>query len=94
MRQLILKCMKYFIFFLFLVLSVPSCDKINESPIPDVYISFTINLNIYNDLNVPGNAMYFPGAGIGGVIISCFEPGYIMPLMLLAPMRPVVPAWF
>jgi nitrite reductase/ring-hydroxylating ferredoxin subunit len=75
MRQLILKCMKYFIFFLFLVPGAPSCDKINESPIPDVYVSFTVNLNIYNDLNVPGNAMYFPGPGIGGVIVSCLEPG-------------------
>jgi nitrite reductase/ring-hydroxylating ferredoxin subunit len=75
MRQLVLKVGKYFIFFLFLALGAPSCDKINESPIPDVYVSFTVNLNIYNDLNVPGNAMYFPGPGFGGVIVSCFEPG-------------------
>lgn len=75
MQQLILKCLKYFIFFLFLVFGSPSCDKINESPVPDIYVSFSVNLNIYNDLNVPGNAMFFPGAGFGGVIVSCFEPG-------------------
>lgn len=75
MNKVVLKCGKYFIYFLFLVLGTSSCDKINESPIPYVYVSFTVNLNIYNDLNVPGNAMYFPGAGFGGVIVSCFEPG-------------------
>jgi Rieske Fe-S protein len=75
MWQLILKCLKYFNFFLFLAIVSPSCDKLNESPIPDVYVSFTVDLNIYNDLYVPGNALYFPGTGFGGVIISCFEPG-------------------
>lgn len=76
MPQLILKCLKYFIFFLFLVFSSPSCDKINDSPIPDVFVSFTVNLNIVNELNVPGNSVYFPGAGFGGVIIYCMEPGF------------------
>lgn len=75
MRQLVLKCMKYFTFFLFLTLVSPSCDKIYDSPIPEAYFSFTINLNVYNDLNVPSNAMFFPGAGFGGVIVSCMEPG-------------------
>jgi nitrite reductase/ring-hydroxylating ferredoxin subunit len=75
MRQLILKWMKYFSFFIFLTLGPSSCDKINDSPIPDVYVSLIINLNIVNDLNVPGNAVYFPGYGFGGVIVSCMEVG-------------------
>lgn len=75
MRQLVLKFSKYFFSFLFLVLFFPSCDKINDSPIPDVYVSFTVNLVIANELNVPGNSVLFPGYGFGGVIISCEAPG-------------------
>lgn len=75
MRQLILKCMKYFIFFIFLTLGSSSCDKINDSPVPDVHFSLTVNLNIVNDLNVPGNSAFFPGFGYGGVIVYCELPG-------------------
>lgn len=48
----------------------PACDRLNDSPVPDVYVSFNVNLNIFNELNVPGNALFFPGAGFGGVIVS------------------------
>ncbi len=75
MRQLILKCVKYFIFFIFLTLVSSSCEKINDSPIPDVHFSLTVNLNIVNDLNVPGNSVFFPGFGFGGVIVYCELPG-------------------
>ena len=75
MRQLILHHSKYFLLFLFLVFSFPSCDKVNQSPIPDVYVSFTVNLFIVNELNVPGNSVYFPGVGFGGVIVTCESPG-------------------
>ncbi|SHF39001.1 hypothetical protein SAMN05444274_10537 [Mariniphaga anaerophila] len=75
MQQVVLKCLKYFLFFLFLALFSPSCDKINDSPIPDVYVSFTVNLNIVNELNVSGNSVYFPNVGYGGVIVYCEMPG-------------------
>jgi Rieske Fe-S protein len=57
-----------------LLLAILSCDKV-EYPIPDVYVSFTVNLNIVNDLNAPGSSVYFPNVGFGGVIIYCEEPG-------------------
>ena len=70
MWQLSFKVTKYFIFFLLITVFLPACDRLNDSPIPDVYVSFTVNLNISNELNVPGNALFFPGAGFGGVIVS------------------------
>ena len=75
MRYLILKYGKYFIFFLFLNLLTPACDDIIESPIPEVYVSFTINLNIINELNVPGMSVFFTHVGFGGVIVYCEQPG-------------------
>lgn len=52
-----------------------SCDKINDSVVPNVPFSFTVDLNIINDLTIPGNSVFFPGAGFGGVIIYCEIPG-------------------
>jgi nitrite reductase/ring-hydroxylating ferredoxin subunit len=75
MHQLASKYGKYFTFFLFFTLGLPSCEDMEESPIPDVYVSFTINLNIVNELNVPGNSVYFPRVGFGGVIVYCELPG-------------------
>lgn len=75
MRQLIYKVNKYFFSFVLLALFFPSCDKVNESPIPDVYVSYTVNLIIANELNVPGNSVFFSDAGFGGIIISCEAPG-------------------
>ncbi len=75
MRQLVLKFGKYFICFFLLLNIFPSCDKINESSVPDVYVSYVVNLIIVNELNVPGNSVYFPGVGYGGIIIYCEMPG-------------------
>ena len=75
MKQLVLKCGKYFIFSLFLILMSVSCDKIQDSQVPNVPFSFTINLNIANELNIPGNSLFFPGIGYGGVIVYCELPG-------------------
>lgn len=74
MKQLVLKCGKYFIFFLIILISQISCNKIQDSEIPDVPVSFTINLNISNELTIPGNSMIFRG-GYGGVIVYCELPG-------------------
>jgi nitrite reductase/ring-hydroxylating ferredoxin subunit len=69
--QLVLKRGR-FLFIFFIMFSISnSCDKIQDSQVPDVPFSFTINLTIANELNIPGNSMYFPGAGYGGVIVYC-----------------------
>ncbi len=64
--------------FLFLLLVVflvsNSCNKIQDSQVPDIPFSFTINLTIANDLTIPGNSMYFPAGGFGGVIVYCEMP--------------------
>jgi nitrite reductase/ring-hydroxylating ferredoxin subunit len=75
MTHVVLKSRKYFISFLFLFLFSLSCDKINDYPIPDVPVSYFINLNIANDLTVPGNSVYFGNAGFGGLIVYCEMPG-------------------
>ncbi|PIF06340.1 MAG: hypothetical protein CSA36_02305 [Draconibacterium sp.] len=55
-------------------MAVNSCKKIQDSQVPDVPFSFTIDLNILNELTVPGNSVYFPGIGFGGVIVYCEMP--------------------
>ena len=75
MRQLILKSGKYLFIFLFVFIISNSCDKVQDSQIPNIPFSFTINLNIANELSFPGNSMYFPTGGFGGVIVYCEVPG-------------------
>lgn len=74
MKQLVFKSMKYFSVFLLAFVVTASCDKVNDSVVPNVPFSFTVNLNIVNELTIPGNSVYFPGAGFGGVIIYCELP--------------------
>lgn len=52
-----------------------SCDKNYNDVIPNVPFSFQVNMNIVNDLLVPGNSVFFPNAGFGGVIIYCEMAG-------------------
>lgn len=73
MRQLILKNVKIFIFSIFL-LSFGSCDKVQDSQVPNYPFTFEINLNVANELTVPGNSMYFPHNSFGGVIVYCELP--------------------
>jgi nitrite reductase/ring-hydroxylating ferredoxin subunit len=73
MNQSGLNLLKSFIFFL-LFFSL-SCDEINKSPVPYVSVNLIINLNIVNELNVPGNSVYFANAGYRGVIVCCEYPG-------------------
>ena len=71
--QLVFKSGK-FLFFLFILISITnSCNKIQDSQVPNVPFSFTINLTIANDLTIPGNSLYFPGGGYGGVIVYCAD---------------------
>lgn len=73
--QLGLKCAKYLIFFVLIFLATSGCDKVNDSVIPNVPFSFNIDLNILNDLTIPGNSAYFANVAFGGVIVSCESPG-------------------
>lgn len=70
----VLKKGKFLFFLLILIFATNSCDKIQDSQIPNVPFSFTINLTIANELTIPGNSLYFPGAGFGGVIVYCEMP--------------------
>lgn len=58
-------------FLFFIVISSVSCENEQYTVIPYVPVSFTINLNIVNELTVPGNSVYFPNAGYAGIIIYC-----------------------
>jgi nitrite reductase/ring-hydroxylating ferredoxin subunit len=64
-----------FIIFCFLILTPLSCDKIQDTPVPNVPVDFVINLNIVNELTVSGNSVFFPQFGYGGVIVCCELPG-------------------
>lgn len=61
---------KYLFFIPLVILMYSSCDEI-DSEIPDVWVGLNIDLNIWNDLTVPGNSLYFPNAGFGGLIVYC-----------------------
>jgi hypothetical protein len=56
--QLVLKRGR-FLFFFFILFSISnSCDKIQDSQVPNVSFRFTINLTIANELTIPGNSMF------------------------------------
>ena len=66
-----------FLFFFFILFSITnSCDKIQDSQVPNVSFTLTINLTINNELTIPGNSIFFPGPGVGygGVIVYCELP--------------------
>lgn len=63
------------IFWCALIVFSLACDKEKHRVIPYVPVYLTINLNIVNELMVPGNSVFFGGQGYGGVVIYCFEPG-------------------
>jgi nitrite reductase/ring-hydroxylating ferredoxin subunit len=59
------------------ILVLLSCGDDRNKIIPYVPVSFMIDLNIVNDLTVPGNSVLFPGYGYGGVIVYCeFQGSY------------------
>jgi Rieske Fe-S protein len=62
---------KFFFLFLFTVFFGVSCDKEKNRIIPYVPVSFEVNLNVVNELTVPGNSVYFSGPGYAGVIVYC-----------------------
>lgn len=74
MKELVLKSGKYLLIFTMFVFMNSSCDKV-DSQIPDVYVDLPINLSINNELTIPGNSLYFPGVGFGGIIVYCETEG-------------------
>ncbi|MCY1722702.1 Rieske 2Fe-2S domain-containing protein [Prolixibacteraceae bacterium Z1-6] len=74
MGKLFVKNGKYLFFFILLMVTNLSCDEI-DSQVPEVPVNFTINLNIYNELQNPGSSVYFEYVGFGGVIVSCHVVG-------------------
>lgn len=72
--RLVSKSGKFLFFFFILFFAANSCDKIQDSQVPNVSFSFTINLTIANELTIPGNSMFFPSPGYGGVIVYCELP--------------------
>jgi len=77
MKHSVLKYGKYLSILILFLITSPSCDKVYDSPIPDVFVSFNINLANINELTVSGNSVFFPGVGFGGVIVSCLQPGMV-----------------
>lgn len=75
MKQVFSKWRYYFNYFMLLSFLTLSCDKDQDLPIPYVPVSFTVNLNIVNELYVPTNSVLFPNMGYGGVIVYCEQPG-------------------
>jgi len=69
--RLVLKSWR-FLFFFFILFSISnSCDKIQDSQVPDVPFYLPINLTIDTALKFPGNSLFYPGYGYGGVIVYC-----------------------
>jgi len=65
----------YPVLFGFLILIPLSCEKVQDTPVPNVPVDFVINLNIVNELTVSSNSVFFPRRGYGGVIVYCELPG-------------------
>lgn len=75
MWKKIIKRGKYLSILLAILLFADSCDKIQDSEVPDIPFVFTIDLNLIPELTLPGNSVYFPGSGFGGVIVYCEDYG-------------------
>lgn len=74
MKQLILKSIKYLFISSLILISTNSCDEV-DSDIPDVPVSVNLNLDIFNELTIPGNSILLEGVGFGGVIVYCEVEG-------------------
>jgi len=60
---------------LLLLMAGIACDKENYQVVPYVPVYLEINLNLVNELMVPGNSLYFGNQGYAGIVVYCFEPG-------------------
>lgn len=68
--NLFIKPFFYFLVF-FVVAFLHSCNSDKIEYIPYRYVDFTVDLNIKNDLAVPGFSELYPFEGFGGVIVFC-----------------------
>lgn len=75
MKELMFKRAGLIIILILFMLTEFRCDKIEESIIPSVPFSYTINLAAHNEVNVAGNSIFIEGIGYGGVIVYCEYPG-------------------
>ncbi|MBN1820316.1 MAG: hypothetical protein JXR31_15610 [Prolixibacteraceae bacterium] len=66
---------RFLVSLIFFSLFIPGCEKIEESVVPSVPFSYTINVNLYPEVNITGNSIYIPNIGFGGVIVYCETPG-------------------
>ena len=66
---------KFLVILLWVVLIPLSCKDEQNQIIPYVPVAITVNLNLYNQLTIPGNSEYLPGVGYGGIIVYCQFPG-------------------
>lgn len=71
MPEMALNFKKYFILLLLPLLMNSSCDKEYESVVPYISFSYSINLTIHNEFDVPGTSVYIPNVGYGGIIVYC-----------------------
>ncbi len=71
MKELVLKSVRYFSFVLIFLLAGISCNKDQNSLIPSIPFSYSINLTIHNEVSIPGNSIFISGIGFGGVIVYC-----------------------
>ncbi len=72
--RLFFKSVKFLFYFIVLIPVLNSCDKIQDSQVPNVPVFLSINLTIANELTIPGNSKYFPNVGYGGIIVYCELP--------------------
>lgn len=76
--RIILSLKNIFYLFVFLCFILVSCED-REEYIPYVEVSFSVDLNINNNLATPGYSMLYPGEGFGGVIVYCEYYDYVTP---------------
>lgn len=57
--------------FVLLLLLTPQCTDKYEDYVPYVPVSLNINLDIRNELKIPGNSIYIKEYGYGGIIVYC-----------------------
>jgi Rieske Fe-S protein len=74
MKTTFVKICRFLLFILLFFIVNPGCDKIEESVIPSVPFSYSINLTIHNEINIAGNSIFIPEIGYGGVIVYCEYP--------------------
>lgn len=69
----------YVILFFALLLPMEGCHDSDTNYVPYVPVALSVNLNLRNELKVPGNSIYIPEYGYGGIIIYCLNYDLMSP---------------